>query len=76
MAVVHAGLGDVDAAIEWLERACAERDVWLVWLKVDPRLDRLRADARFEDLLRRVFRNSVAPATESQDEVGEMCDWI
>jgi hypothetical protein len=41
-------------AIEWLGRACEERDAWLIWLKVDPVLDRLRADPRFTDLVRRV----------------------
>jgi TolB-like protein/Tfp pilus assembly protein PilF len=53
-AVVHAGLGDADAAMEQLERSYALRDLWLVWINTDPRLDRLRRDARFQQLLRRV----------------------
>jgi serine/threonine-protein kinase len=53
-AVLHAGLGDHDAAFGWLERAYAQRDGFLTYLKVDPRLDPLRGDARFADLLRRV----------------------
>jgi tetratricopeptide (TPR) repeat protein len=52
--IVHAGLGDVDAAIGHLERSYAQSDVWLVWLNTDPRLDSLRADPRFQQLLRRV----------------------
>jgi TolB-like protein/Flp pilus assembly protein TadD len=52
--ILYAGLGDVDAAIAHLERSCAQSDVWLVWLNTDPRLDHLRADPRFQQLLRRV----------------------
>ena len=53
-AVVYAGLGDIDAAIAHLERGYAESDVWLVWLNTEPRLDGLRADPRFQQLVRRV----------------------
>jgi TolB-like protein/Tfp pilus assembly protein PilF len=51
--IVYAGLGEVDAAIGHLERSYAESDVWLVWLNTEPRLDSLRADPRFQQLLRR-----------------------
>jgi DNA-binding NtrC family response regulator/TolB-like protein len=54
IALVHAGLGDKDAALEQLERAYEDRDVWLVWLKREPRFDVLRSDPRLEPLLRRV----------------------
>ena len=54
MALVSAGLGENDAAFEWLERAYDDRDVWLVWLKREPRFDVLRSDPRFEHLLRRI----------------------
>ncbi len=53
-AVIHAGIGDADAAIEHLKRSLAQCDVWLVWLNTDPRLDGLRADARFQQLLRTI----------------------
>jgi TolB-like protein/tetratricopeptide (TPR) repeat protein len=52
--IVYAGLGDADAAFEHLERSYTQSDVWLVWLDKDPRLDSLRTDPRFEQLLRRV----------------------
>ncbi len=52
--ILHTGLGDVDAAIGHLELSYAHSDVWLVWLNTDPRLDSLRADMRFQQLLRRV----------------------
>jgi TolB-like protein/Flp pilus assembly protein TadD len=54
VAAIHLGLGETERAFEWLERAVEERDAWLVWLKVDPVLDALRADPRFADLVRRV----------------------
>ncbi len=54
IAAIYAGLNDNEQAFAWLERAFAERDAWMIWLKVDPVLDDLRADRRFEDLLRRV----------------------
>jgi serine/threonine-protein kinase len=50
-----AGLGDHDGAIEWLEHAYREHSLWLVlWGKGDPRLDVLRNDSRFQDLMRRL----------------------
>ena len=53
LALVHAGLGDADAAFEWLERAYAARDVHLMFLTVDVKWDRYRSDPRFGDLLAR-----------------------
>ena len=53
LALVHAGLGDADAAFEWLERAYAARDVHLMFLTVDVKWDRYRTDPRFGDLLAR-----------------------
>jgi serine/threonine-protein kinase len=58
-AVMHAGLGDLDAAFEWLEVAYRLRDGSLFWLAGAPGLDPLHPDARFADLVRRV---GVAPA--------------
>jgi len=53
-AIVHAGMGDAVAALEALEHAREERDVWLAWVKVDPRLVGLRAEPRFAELLRSI----------------------
>jgi TolB-like protein len=54
--LVHAGLGQNDEAMPWLEKAYQARSYWLMFLalKVDPRWDALRSDARFQDLLRRI----------------------
>jgi len=54
IAIIYAGLGQKDQALIWLEKGCQERSTWMVWLKVDPRLDVLRSDPRFQGLLRRV----------------------
>ena len=54
MALIHAGLGDKDRAMEWLERAYEERDPPLNHVKVEPRLKSLSDDPRFQDLLRRM----------------------
>ena len=54
LAGVYVGLGDNDAALAALEKGYAERDVQMQVLKVDWRLNTLRSDPRFQDLLRRV----------------------
>jgi TolB-like protein/Tfp pilus assembly protein PilF len=51
---IYAALGKKDEALHWLETAYQERDAWIVFLKMDPRLDDLRSDPRFQDLLRRM----------------------
>jgi tetratricopeptide (TPR) repeat protein len=52
VAVVYSGLGEKEQAFRWLERAVGQRD-FIVWLKLDPRLEPLRSDSRFDALLRR-----------------------
>lgn len=54
LAYLYAGLGDYDAALDWLEVAYEQRDITLIGLKVDPLLDGLRSDARYQDLLARM----------------------
>jgi tetratricopeptide (TPR) repeat protein len=54
LAKIHARLGDETRALEWLEKAYRERDLFLGDLKVDPNFDSLRSDSRFQDLLRRL----------------------
>jgi serine/threonine-protein kinase len=52
MALCHAGLGELDQAFEWLQQAVAGRCYKLVYLAIDPKLDRLRADPRFDEIMR------------------------
>jgi TolB-like protein/Flp pilus assembly protein TadD len=54
LAALHASLGDVDDAFRWLDTAVAERATGLVFLRVHPRLDPIRGDARYPLLVRRV----------------------
>lgn len=49
---VYVGMGDKDRTIEWLEKAYRERSGLLIFIKVDPRWDSIRDDARFQALLR------------------------
>jgi len=53
MALVHAGVGEREAAFERLNRAYDARDVHLIFLPVDPKWDTYRADPRFGALLAR-----------------------
>lgn len=61
IALVHAGLGHHEAAVEWLERAYEARDVHLIFLPIDPKWDSFRNGARFTSLLRKCGFAAVAP---------------
>lgn len=50
-ALVYTGLGEFDEAFKWLKKACQERSGFLPFLKVEPVVDRLRNDSRFEKIL-------------------------
>jgi len=54
IALIYASLGERDQAFAWLEKAYEDRVTMLPGLKVDPRMDNLRADPRFQDLLQRL----------------------
>ena len=54
VALIYAAMQEKDEAFRWLETAYRERSVWMVYLNVDPRLDSLRSDPRFQDLMRRM----------------------
>ena len=62
MALIYTGLGEKEQAFAWLDKACEDRSWGLLWLKVDPRLDDLRSDARFSTLMERV---GLSPGTGS-----------
>lgn len=42
--------GGLPLALRWLDKA----PFWLAWLKLDPRLDGLRSDPRFQGLQRKI----------------------
>jgi serine/threonine-protein kinase len=51
---LYVTLGERDHAFEWLEKAYQERRGWLAYLKIEPMLDGLRGDPRFDRLLERM----------------------
>ena len=51
-ALVHTCLGERDAALALLEEAYATHDAWIVWMGSEPKLDPLRGEPRFRELLR------------------------
>jgi serine/threonine-protein kinase len=54
IALIYNGLGERDQTLAWLEKGYEQRDPKMVFLKVEPKWNNLRADPRFQDLLRRV----------------------
>jgi tetratricopeptide (TPR) repeat protein len=51
LALVHLGLQERNEALTCLEHAFEQRSLWLGYLKVEPYLDPLRSEVRFEELL-------------------------
>jgi serine/threonine-protein kinase len=51
-ATLYVALGDKEMAFRWLEKARPQHDLYLAWIKVDPAVDPLRSDPRFQELLR------------------------
>jgi TolB-like protein/DNA-binding winged helix-turn-helix (wHTH) protein/Flp pilus assembly protein TadD len=54
IAFLHIGLGEIDRAFEWLERAIDARDWQVALLNIEPAFDTLRSDQRFAALVERV----------------------
>src|SRR5205807_9811039 len=50
--MLYAGLGDREQALLWLEKAYEERADGLTWLNVEPMLDPLRRNPRFQELIK------------------------
>ncbi len=56
LAIVYLGLGDKEEALRWLEKSYQDRAGYDIdTIKVDPFLDPLRGDPRFEALVQKVF---------------------
>ena len=56
IAIVYCWLCDKESAFRWLEQAEAEHAIGFTFVRVDPRLEGLRSDPRFESLLRGIDR--------------------
>ena len=52
IALVFAGLNQLEPALQWLEKACVENGRWRGWLMLTPEFDGLVSQERFADLLR------------------------
>jgi tetratricopeptide (TPR) repeat protein len=52
--LIHVALGQIDEAFQWLERSFEAKEDAVVSFKMNPRLDAIRTDPRFKDLLKRI----------------------
>jgi serine/threonine-protein kinase len=67
LATVYLGLGEHSRALDWAERAYEERRGWLNYLAVNPLVDPLRGDPRFEALVVRMRdRGAISAARATQ----------
>ena len=53
IALVYAGLGNRESALEWLDKAYQAHDERMIFLTVDPKWNDLRSHPRFKELLRK-----------------------
>ena len=53
IAIIYSGLGENDAALEWLERTYREHSMSVTGFSSEPFLAKLHADPRFRDLIRK-----------------------
>ena len=67
VAMVHARLGEFDAAIDWLARAAQARDFNFVCVGVDPAFENLRVSPRFRELLVANGLGHLAEATPDRE---------
>jgi serine/threonine-protein kinase len=58
----HIGAGRLDDALQWLDRAFDERDVWVTWMPWNPLFAPLWPEPRMQDLLRRLQQRQGANA--------------
>jgi TolB-like protein/Flp pilus assembly protein TadD len=54
LAILYTGLGEREDAFEQLNKAYEETSGWIMYLKVEPQFDSLRADPRYGSLLQRL----------------------
>jgi DNA-binding winged helix-turn-helix (wHTH) protein/Flp pilus assembly protein TadD len=64
LALLYLGIGDRNQAMNWLERSYQDRSTYMIFAKVDPLLDPLRSDQRFDSLLRQMDLRELASASE------------
>ena len=69
IAMACVAAGEIDKAFEYFQKAVNERNEWMIWFATDPKLDPIRSDSRYVDILRQI-RNPIAereiPSLESR----------
>jgi hypothetical protein len=54
MAIIYLNLNQIDTALEWLGKSYDERSICIIYIKSDPRLDRIHSDPRYHELLNKM----------------------
>jgi len=54
LAMIHAQMGEIDAAFQWLDKAYEDKEVEMYWLKVEPPFEPLHDDPRWQVMLDKV----------------------
>lgn len=71
MGMAYVAAGDHESAFEWFERAVEERNEWMVWFGTEPKLDPIRKDERYVQLLQRT-NNPICSNGSSVPETGDL----
>ena len=66
IAGIHLGLQEEGRCLEWLEHAYDDKSHWLLYLHIDPGMDKLRETPELQNLLRRI---GLPPQVEPVREV-------
>jgi predicted Zn-dependent protease len=61
IAEVHAFRGEIDSAFRWIDRAYRRRDGGLPWIRLDPLLQNLHHDPRYQAMLVKMKLSDEAP---------------
>lgn len=54
IACIYIALGEYESAWTWLVKAYEQHSGWLAWLALDPKMDPLRGDPRFAEMVKRM----------------------
>jgi serine/threonine protein kinase/Tfp pilus assembly protein PilF len=68
LAVIYCWLGEKEQALAYMQEAVAIGDAWVCWLLVDPQLDLLRSDPRFDELIRRTNNPAFSKQVEGMSQ--------
>ena len=74
IAMAYVAVGDHDNAFRWFEKSVEERNEWLVWFAVEPKLDPIRGDRRYKEILKKLRNPMItrdSGSFERKQETGE-----